>query len=142
MEAIGPKGFKGLSQGFFHLGVAQNLRARVTQVLGFGSIYQGAILVHVFEPQPFEFVCFRGTLRKPGGFFGLMKKNNPFSASTRKHTFLANKFGREGVCSKSLGCSVVRGFGPSSGFGMNRLGIPLKWVATFDPDRRVGFGTH
>ena len=32
--------------------MAQNPRARVTQVLVFGSIYQGAILVHVSEPQP------------------------------------------------------------------------------------------
>ena len=32
------------------VGVAQNERARVTQVLVFGSIYQGAILVHLFEP--------------------------------------------------------------------------------------------
>ena len=34
-------------------GCGSNLRARVTQVLVFGSIYQGAILVHVFEPQPY-----------------------------------------------------------------------------------------
>ena len=32
------------------LGVAQN--SRVTQVLVFGSLWQGAILVHLFEPQP------------------------------------------------------------------------------------------
>ena len=32
--------------------MAQNQRLRVTQVLVFGSIHQGAILVHVFEPQP------------------------------------------------------------------------------------------
>ena len=38
------------------VGVAQNSKARVTQVLVFGSIYQGAILVHFCEPQPFE-VC-------------------------------------------------------------------------------------
>ena len=31
-----------------HMGVAQNERARVTHVLVFGSIYQGAILVHFF----------------------------------------------------------------------------------------------
>ena len=36
-----------------HMDVAQNLRARVMQVLVFGSIYQGAILVHVFGPQPY-----------------------------------------------------------------------------------------
>ena len=34
------------------MGVAQNQRDRVTQVLVFGSIYQGANLVHPFEPQP------------------------------------------------------------------------------------------
>ena len=33
------------------MGVAQNLRAKVTLVLVFGSIYKGAALVHVFEPQ-------------------------------------------------------------------------------------------
>ena len=33
-------------------GVAQNSRARVTQVLGFGSIYQGASLGYFVEPQP------------------------------------------------------------------------------------------
>ena len=33
-------------------GVAQNLRARVSQVLVFGSMHQGAILVHALEPQP------------------------------------------------------------------------------------------
>ena len=33
-------------------GVAQNLRARVAQVLVFSSIYQGAMLVYVSEPQP------------------------------------------------------------------------------------------
>ena len=32
--------------------VAQNERPRVTQVSVFGSIWQGAILVHLFEPQP------------------------------------------------------------------------------------------
>ena len=31
---------------------AQNQKARVTQVLAFGSMYQGAILVHCCEPQP------------------------------------------------------------------------------------------
>ena len=31
-----------------HMDVAQNLRARVTQVLVFGSIYQAVILVHFF----------------------------------------------------------------------------------------------
>ena len=39
------------------MGVAQNLRARVTQVLVFGSICQCAVLVHVFEPQPIYFQC-------------------------------------------------------------------------------------
>ena len=37
------------------VGVAQNQqnqRARLTQVIVFGSLYQGAILVHAFEPQP------------------------------------------------------------------------------------------
>ena len=34
------------------MGVAQNSRATVTQVLVFGSIYQGAILAPLFEPQP------------------------------------------------------------------------------------------
>ena len=34
------------------MGVAPNQRARVTQRLVFGSICQGAVLVHVFEPQP------------------------------------------------------------------------------------------
>ena len=34
------------------LGVAQNLRARVTQVLAFGSICQVAIFVSLVEPQP------------------------------------------------------------------------------------------
>ena len=38
----------------FHLGVAQNLRAGVTQVLVSDSIYQVAILVRLSEPQPFE----------------------------------------------------------------------------------------
>ena len=33
--------------------VAQNHRARVTQVLVSGSMNQGAILVHVFDPQPY-----------------------------------------------------------------------------------------
>ena len=39
------------------LGVAQSqrVRDRVTQVFIFGSTCQGAILVHVFEPQPFGF---------------------------------------------------------------------------------------
>ena len=37
----------------FHLGVAQKERARVTRVLVFGAIYQSAILVRLFEPQPF-----------------------------------------------------------------------------------------
>ena len=33
--------------------MAQNLRARVTQVVGFGSIYQGEpFWYHFFEPQP------------------------------------------------------------------------------------------
>ena len=41
-----------------HLSVAQNLGARVTQVLVLGSIYQGAVLVHVFEPQPFVAALF------------------------------------------------------------------------------------
>lgn len=36
-----------------HLGVAQNSRARVTRVLVSGSIYQGAILIRLFEPLPF-----------------------------------------------------------------------------------------
>ena len=40
------------------LDVAQNLRARVTRVLVFGTIYQGAASVHVFEPQPFGCVSF------------------------------------------------------------------------------------
>ena len=35
-----------------HMGVAQKQRARVTQVLVFGSIYQGAILAPFSEPQP------------------------------------------------------------------------------------------
>ena len=35
------------------MGVAQKLRARATQVLDFGSIYQGAILVNAFELQPY-----------------------------------------------------------------------------------------
>ena len=34
------------------VGVAQNSRAGVTQVLVFGSIYQDAIFVHSFEPLP------------------------------------------------------------------------------------------
>ena len=34
------------------MGVAQNERPRVAQVLVFGSICQGAILVHLLEPQP------------------------------------------------------------------------------------------
>ena len=44
--------------------MAQNSRARVTQVLVFGSIYQGAVLVPLFEPQP------NGTLinHPTGGF--------------------------------------------------------------------------
>ena len=36
-----------------YLGVVQNSRARITQVLVFGAMYQGAILVHLFEPQTF-----------------------------------------------------------------------------------------
>ena len=36
-----------------NLGMAQNQRAKVTQALVFGSIYQRAIWVHMFEPQPF-----------------------------------------------------------------------------------------
>ena len=40
------------------LGVAQNITSGVTQVLVFGSICQGAILVHVFDPQPFTSVLF------------------------------------------------------------------------------------
>ena len=39
--------------------MAQNYRARVTQVLVFGSNYQGAILVHLFEPQPCATIAFR-----------------------------------------------------------------------------------
>ena len=34
------------------MGVSQNARAGVTQVLVLGSIYQDASLVHTFEPQP------------------------------------------------------------------------------------------
>ena len=34
------------------MGMAQNYRATVTLVLVVASIYQGAFLVHVFEPQP------------------------------------------------------------------------------------------
>ena len=34
------------------MGMAQNSRARVMQVLVFGFIYQVAILVHVFVPLP------------------------------------------------------------------------------------------
>ena len=37
---------------YLDMGMAQNSRARVTQVLGFGPIYQGAILAPLFEPQP------------------------------------------------------------------------------------------
>ena len=32
--------------------LTQNSRAGVTQILVFGSIYKGAILVHLFEPHP------------------------------------------------------------------------------------------
>ena len=42
-----------------YLGVAQSLTARVAQVLVLGSIYQGAILVHIFEPRPCM-GCFTG----------------------------------------------------------------------------------
>ena len=49
-DSLGTKSEKGLQA---HLGVAQNQRTRVTQVLVFGSIYPGA-MVHVFKPQPFE----------------------------------------------------------------------------------------
>ena len=38
--------------------VAQNRLAGVTQVLVFGSMYHGAICVHVIEPQPNGAVCF------------------------------------------------------------------------------------
>ena len=38
---------------YTNLGVAQNSKARVSQVSVFGSIYQGAMLVHVLE-QPFD----------------------------------------------------------------------------------------
>ena len=41
-----------------HVSVAQNSRARITQVLVFGAMYQGAILVHLFEPQPCGFMFF------------------------------------------------------------------------------------
>ena len=34
------------------MGVAQNSRARFAQVLVVGSIYPGAVLVHLFEPLP------------------------------------------------------------------------------------------
>ena len=36
-----------------HFARGSELKSRVTQVLVFGPIYQGAMLVHVFEPQPF-----------------------------------------------------------------------------------------
>ena len=39
-----------------YLGVPQNSRARVTQVLVFSYIYQGAILVHVLEPQLYMYI--------------------------------------------------------------------------------------
>ena len=45
------------------MGVAQISRARLTQVLVFGSIYQGAIMVNVFDPQPNEFLAPESSLR-------------------------------------------------------------------------------
>ena len=41
-----------LEENQSNVGVAQNSRRGVTQVLGFGSIYQGACFVPLFEPLP------------------------------------------------------------------------------------------
>ena len=52
------------------MGVAQNYKARDTRVLVFGSIYQGAMLVHVAEPRPNgkRLCCFPGSklVQSPG----------------------------------------------------------------------------
>ena len=48
------RGMVGLLLGreLKQVGVAQKYTARVARILVFGSIYPGAMLVHVFEPQP------------------------------------------------------------------------------------------
>ena len=63
------------------MGVALNQGPRVTQVLVFGSICQGAILVHLFEPQPGDFYM----MARPGYYNGSCKHwKNALTETTQK----------------------------------------------------------
>ena len=60
-----------------HVGVAQNLRAGVTQVLVFVSIQQSQTWVHFFEPQPCQSWLAKCSLQKWLLFFNKSGRSGP-----------------------------------------------------------------
>ena len=115
------------------MGVAQNYRARVTKVLVFGSIYQGAILVHVFEPQPHE----EGE-RVPFGW-GSWMASGPGSAQTRK-TNRSSGWGALAASPRSE-LRLALGIVPTGPADLTEVWICLATTAArTDPRRFTEFG--
>ena len=78
------------------------------QVLVFGSIYQGAILVPLFEPQPFTTQAFHGPLALlPRAHDFRCAKRGSASRSDRGDSHPAEAFRREAPASRSCGLAQV-----------------------------------
>ena len=112
------------------LGVAQNSRARVTQILVFGYIYQGSILVHLFEPQPYVFVGNSlENLAETSSFMTCLSQSTHVSCEslTSPLSFMFNSLPRN--CEGSLGLPLQRPStrcprSPNAALGWSQCPVP------------------